>query len=415
MAAQFYPPINGGEERHVRNLALALHRRGHDVDVLTIAPGRHAAGTSFEDGVRVTRTASSAQRLPVLHSDPGRPHSLPVADPEVRRAAAALMDERGYDVVHAHNWIVGSVLPAARVRGVPVVLTLHDYSHVCTVKRYMRDGAECSGPTVRGCASCAIGHHGPGGAVIAALNGRARRVRSHTVSQFLAVSSAVARRNDLAAGTVPFQVVPNFIPEQLLAPVDSLPGSAALDDPIVFVGDLSKDKGVDVLLAAYARLHNPPPLLLAGRPAGADLVLPPGARVLDELAHHDVLALMGSSRCVVVPSVWPDPCPTVVLEAMALARPVVAAASGGIVDMVTDGRTGHLVEPNDVAALAEALRTVVANPARSYRLGLAGRAAVVEFTDARVVPLIESIYHRLSLTGHGRVGAAARHAAPRPA
>ena len=413
MAAQFYPPINGGEERHVRNLATALVARGHEVDVLTIAPGRETAGTTIEDGVRVIRTFSSAQRLPLLHTDSGRPHSLPIADTEVRHAATRLIAEGDYDVIHAHNWIVGSVLHPAQVHGVPVVLTLHDYSHVCTVKRYMRAGQECAGPSARGCASCATGHHGAGGAVIAGLNRYARAARARSVSQFLAVSSAVAQRNQLAEGSVPFQVVPNFIPHAILADVAEVAGPAGPDAPLVFVGDLSKDKGVDVLLAAYAQLDSPPPLRLAGRRAGAALDLPPGAEVLDELTHPEVLALMRGARAVVVPSVWPDPCPTVVLEAMALGRPVVAAASGGIVDMVTDGRTGHLVPPGDVPALAAALRGVIANPERSYRLGLAGRGAVVEFTDARVVPLVESIYHRLRL-GHHVSARAAQSAAHPP-
>jgi len=400
MAAQFYPPINGGEERHVRNLAVALFGRGHDVDVLTIAPDQARAGTVIEDGIRVTRVVSSAQRLPMLHSDAERPHSLPIADPAMRRAAGELMDSSSYDIVHAHNWIVGSVLDPAAERGIPAILTLHDYSHVCTTKRFIRDGRECAGPSFTGCTACATKHHGAGGAVIAGLNRHGHKVRNRYVSEFLAVSSAVAERNGLADNTVPHQVIPNFIPDRILADVSAVAGPAGPDDPIVFVGDLSKDKGVDVLLAAYAQLEDPPPLRLAGRFAGAQLDLPPGAAVLDELTHPEVLALMASARCVVVPSVWPDPCPTVVLEAMAQARPVVAAASGGIVDMVVDGQTGYLVEPGDVAGLARALTRVIDDPEAAHRLGVVGRAAVVAFTDARVVPLIESTYHRVVALHH---------------
>ncbi|MCW2496972.1 glycosyltransferase family 4 protein [Jatrophihabitans sp.] len=392
LCAQFYPPINGGEERHVRNLALAMFGRGHDVDVLTIAADATAVGDTDEDGVRVVRVASTASRFPILYSDHSRPHSLPVSDPAVRRAASRLLDESDYDVVHAHNWIVSSVLEAADERGVPVIQTLHDYSHVCAIKRYMRDGAECAGPSVRRCATCASGHYGLGGIPIAAANRLARGRRNAAVSEFLAVSSAVALRNQLAEGSTPFQVIPNFIPDAILEDADAIAGPARAQDPLVFVGDLSRDKGVDVLLAAYARLADPPPLLLAGRVADAELTLPPGARVLAELSHPAVLALMRTARCVVVPSVWPDPCPTVVLEAMALGRPVLAAASGGILDMVEHGRTGYLVPPGDAAALTAGLRGVIADPVRAHRVGLAGREAVVAFTDGRVVPLIESVY-----------------------
>jgi glycogen(starch) synthase len=396
LCAQFYPPINGGEERHVRSLAVSMFGRGHDVDVLTIAPGHAAAGMTDDAGIRVFRVISSAQRVPALHSDPQRPHSLPWVDPQVRRSAQELMARERYDVVHTHNWITGSILGPAERASVPVIMTLHDYSHVCAIKRYMRNGVECEGPSPGRCGPCATRHYGIGGVPVAALNWHARGRRERLVSEFIAVSTAVAERNGLVGGTVPYQVIPNFIPENLLERFSALRDSHGPNDPIVYVGDLSKDKGVDVLLEAYRRIPVPPPLLLAGRQADARMDLPPGAQVLAELSHPAVMELMRSARCVVVPSVWPDPCPTVVLEAMALGKPVVAARSGGIVDMVEDGRTGYLVEPGDPAELAAAVGHVVGNPRHARQLGVSGRAAVVSFTDERVVPLIESLYRRLS-------------------
>ncbi|MDP9091639.1 MAG: glycosyltransferase family 4 protein [Actinomycetota bacterium] len=397
LCAQFYPPINGGEERHVRNLALGMLSRGHDVDVLSIAGSLVAAGITDDAGVRIFRVRSSAASLPGLHSDPQRPHSPPWVDPRLRRGVHDLMARERYDVVHSHNWISGSVLGPAAQAGVPTIMTLHDYSHVCAIKRYMRRGVECEGPSLRRCGPCATRHYGLGGVPVAALNWHARRLRERLVSEFVAVSTAVAVRNGLVEGNLPYHVIPNFIPESLLERISVLRNSRLPDGPIVYAGDLSKDKGVDVLLEAYRSLASPPPLLLAGRRTDARLDLPPGARVLPELSHPAVLELIRSARCVAVPSVWPDPCPTVVLEAMALGTPVVAASSGGIVDMIEHGRTGYLVAPGDPVDLAAALGDVIADPRRAGRLGLSARAAVVSFTDARVVPLIESLYRRVSL------------------
>jgi len=84
-----------------------------------------------------------------------------------------------------------------------------------------------------------------------------------------------------------------------------------------------------------------------------------------------------------------------VLEAMAVGRPVVAAASGGIVDMVEDGVTGRLVEPADPQALAKALADVLALPDQGHAMGLAGRQAVEAFTAGRIVPRIEDAYIQL--------------------
>jgi glycosyltransferase involved in cell wall biosynthesis len=102
--------------------------------------------------------------------------------------------------------------------------------------------------------------------------------------------------------------------------------------------------------------------------------------------------LMRTASVVVVPSTFRDPCPTVVLEAMAVGRPVVAAASGGIIDMVEDGVTGLLVPPGDPVALARALSTVLEDPERATAMGRAGNTRVQWFAASAVMARIEEVY-----------------------
>jgi glycogen(starch) synthase len=398
MAAQFYPPTVGGEERHVQSLARQLVRRGHEVAVLTLAARTEGAGTVDDQGVTVVWVRSSLQRIPRVHHDAERPHASPLSDGAVARATMAILHRVRPDVVHAHNWIVNSMIDPCRRAGVPLVLTLHDYSHVCAVKRLMRHGIECPGPTLRRCAACASSHYGAAAGVPVALSTRhGTRRRQAGVSRFIAVSTPVAEGNRLADGPVRYDVIPNFIPDDLLRPVqDAAPRRPELGAPIVYIGDLSADKGVPVLLEAYRGLADPPPLVLAGRRTALMLDLPFGAVVRAELPHADVMALMRSSRFVVVPSVWPDPCPTVVLEAMAAACPVIAASSGGIVDMVEDGVTGLLVAPGDPAALRQAMTRILGMAEGGRALGDAGRVAVERFTARHVVPRIEAIYGELT-------------------
>ena len=90
-----------------------------------------------------------------------------------------------------------------------------------------------------------------------------------------------------------------------------------------------------------------------------------------------------------------DACPTVLLEAMAVGRPVVAAASGGIVDLVDDGVTGLLVPPGDPAALATALSTILDDPRRASAMGRAGLERVRPFTASAVVGRLEELYDDL--------------------
>ena len=192
MVSQFYPPVAGGQEQHVRNLAHALVDRGHRVEVVTIATGG-PAGTTLDGDVPVHRVRTTAQRLPQLHSDSERPHAMPVMDPGLRSATARLLAAGRFDIVHAHDWSVRSVFGPARRAGVPVVLTQHDYSHVCATKRFMRGDEVCPGPAPIACVRCASSRHGPVvGPGVALANTLARRSRTRHVNTFVPVSSVVA-------------------------------------------------------------------------------------------------------------------------------------------------------------------------------------------------------------------------------
>ncbi len=392
MVSQFYPPVAGGQEQHVRNLAHALVDRGHRVEVVTIATGG-PAGTTLDGDVPVHRVRTTAQRLPQLHSDSERPHAMPVMDPGLRSATARLLAAGRFDIVHAHDWSVRSVFGPARRAGVPVVLTQHDYSHVCATKRFMRGDEVCPGPAPIACVRCASSRHGPVvGPGVALANALARRSRTRHVNTFIPVSSVVAINTRLP-GRSPYAVIPNFIPDDLVLD-HSTPNP---EGPIVFVGDLSHDKGVEVLLEAHRRLASPRQLVLAGR-VHDDLPIDSGGQVelRGLLDHASVIDLMQTACVVAVPSIVPDCCPTVILEAMALGRPVVAAASGGIVDLVDDGVTGLLVAAGDPDALSAALSAVVDDRDAAAAMGREALKRAPLFTASAVVGRIESLYERLT-------------------
>ena len=398
LLAQFLPPMSGGEERHVWTLARALAARAHEVTLLGFATGREEPTESHSEGVRIVQVRTATSHLPILYSDSTRPHALPVPDPLVSRAIRHELSHGRFDVVHAHNWIVNSALgPAARAQ-VPLVMTLHDYSHVCATKRLMEHGKQrCSGPSLARCLSCATAHYGAvRGTVTLAANAWSARRRSDRVSRFAAVSSAVAtavalRDNSWLSGTrLNAEVIPNFIPDEIV--LEEIPPTGP-EAPLLFVGDLCLDKGVQTLLGAYQLLDGPPPLVLAGRSwPGSAWTMPDGVRWLGELPHDEVLTLFRSARAVIVPSIVGDACPTVVLEAMAAGRPVVASASGGIVDLVVDGVTGLLVPPGDASMLAQAISSVLCDPRAAQAFGAAGRNRAREFTVSAVAERIERLY-----------------------
>jgi glycogen synthase len=368
------------------------------VTLLGFAMGGEEPGESHSEGVRIVRVRTAASHLSMLYSDSATPYALPLPDPLVSRAIRRELSHGRFDVVHAHNWIVNSALgPTARA-GVPLVMTLHDYSHMCATKRLMEHGKQrCSGPSLARCLSCATAQYGAvRGTVTVAANAWSARRRSDRVARVAAVSGAVATavalRDDswLSGARLNAEVIPNFIPDEMV--LEEIP-PAGPEAPLLFVGDLSPDKGVQTLLDAYRLLDGAPPLVLAGHSTpGSAWTMPDGVQWLGALPHDEVLPLFRSARAVIVPSIVGDACPTVVLEAMAAGRPVIASAVGGIVDMVVDGVTGLLVAPGEVSALAQAISSVLRDPRAAQGFGAAGRDRAREFTVSAVVERIERLY-----------------------
>ncbi|GAA4121697.1 glycosyltransferase family 4 protein [Nocardioides fonticola] len=399
LLAQFFPPIIGGEERHVANLARELAARGHEVHVGTLDIG---AEPEAPDGVVVHRLAHVGSRLPGLYPTADRPLALPVPDPLTTRGLTALLREVRPDVVHAHNWIVNSWFAVPGSGRLPLVLSLHDYGHVCPTKRLVRDGALCPGPAPRACLSCAGDHYGTPlrGAVMQAAVRGGRPLRERRVDLFAPVSRFVARANGFAEGDVRSEVVPNFVPDALLDRALTTPRDPALPAGpyLFFAGDLSHQKGVDVLLAAWRLLpaEGRPDLVLVGRPE-ADLgEVPPGVHVHHRWPHDRVVSGFVHAEAAVLPSTWPDPCPTTVLEALALGAPVVTTDRGGIADMVADGHSGLVTAAGDPASLADALTRVLTEPGLGQRLAAGGRDAVRPYLASSVAAQLEGIYTRLA-------------------
>lgn len=397
LLAQFYPPVIGGEERHVRNLAVELAGRGHDVHVACLDVGRPP---DADPGVTVHALPNVGVKVPALYPTADRPLALPVPDPLVSRALSRLVASVRPEVVHAHNWIINSYLPLAAARRLPLVYSLHDYSHVCPTKRLMYLGeSPCSGPGVRKCFTCSSDWYGAArGPVIQSMVRSGRPVRNRVVDVFAPVSTYVGLANQLPEQGVRWQVVPNFVPDSLLS-MGSVPRDPALPDGdyLFFAGDISGQKGVDTLLSAYATLDPAArlPLVLVGGPAMDLSSLPEGVRVEEKWEHDRVVSGFAHARAAVLPSRWPDPCPTTVLEAMALGAPLVTTHMGGIADMVTDGDSALVVPPGDVTATASALTRLTSEPGLGERLAARARVEVKRYLQSRVAADFEEIYTSL--------------------
>ncbi len=415
MLAQFYPPTIGGEEQHVRTLSAALAARGHRVAVATLW---HQGLPEFElDGaVRVYRIKGSTQRLGWLFSESGRRHAPPLPDPELTLALGRIVRRERPQIVHAHNWLVHSFVPIKRLSGARLVMTLHDFSLVCAQKNLLyRDTVVCSGPGLRKCLRCAADHYGAAkGIVTLAANQAAAGFERSAVDRFIAVSRATATGNGLPQGTVPWEVVPNFLPEpdgDALAFDDGALLEQLPEEPyLLFVGDLRRFKGIETLFRAYERLEAAPPLVLIGRRcADTPAHLPRSTVTLGAWPHAAVLRAWRRALFGLVPSIGIETFGIVALEAMAAGRPVIASNIGGLPDVVADGETGLLVPPGDATALAAAMHRLLVDAPLRERMGAAACRRAAGFRAEQVVARIEETYRRL-LAGAGTTAAGERSA-----
>lgn len=402
--SNFYPPdIQGGAEIALAQQARGLLARGHQIEVLAgrLDPSlpRHAAS--------VERGGEIVHRL-VLH-----PEDLSTDFPNHVNPAAARLFRRlllrvAPDVVHFHNLAGLSIqmIHAAANRGLPVVMTLHDYWGICVRNTLVRsDGSPCDGPGLA-CAVCVPPRNHALPWSTSMRNTRLAEALSR-VSLFLSPSRYLAGRY-VSAGLPRERIrhLPYGVDLTRFHPERPIPWNA----PFIYVGYLGSHKGLFVLLEALSRTGKDVHLRLAGdghargplEKRARELGLTGRVKFLGKIPNESVPELLAECRALVLPSVWPENAPVTIVEAMAAARPVVATRTGGIPELVADRRTAYLVPPNDPGELASALSHLARDRGECTRLGKEGRHGAQRFDLVQVLERLEEIYRSLTKSAPAR-------------
>ena len=294
-----------------------------------------------------------------------------------RRVRDAILAFRP-QVMHVHNTFMAaspSVYAAAAANGVPVVQTLHNYRLVCPAATAFRDGHVCTDCVGRFVAwpgvvhACVRGSRPQSLVVAAAMAVHRGRGTYGGTDAYLALTNF--QRQLMIAGGLPgarIRVVPNFLEP------DPGPGSARRTG-LCFVGRLSVEKGIHVLLEA-AR-HVPGVVSVAGTgPLESTVGRSDDAGHIRWLGRLDTASVMERIRgtiALVVPSVWFEGLPLVVLEAFASGTPVIASRIGSLEELIDDGVTGLLVDANNAGELAERMRWANEHPDEMREMGVNAR------------------------------------------
>lgn len=380
----FLPEFIGGATLACARIAHGLQSRGHDVAIFTGRPGAEAspAGVRTYDVDGLPVTAVDAASGYVALDTRGYRHDAITAH------FAAFLDRVRPDVVHLHSLqaLGVTVVDAAHDRGIPVVVTMHDWWWFC-VRLFLVDpaGFVC-GPRVDS-ARC---HCAPELDLVARRReltralGRVARVL--TPSRFLA-ESAIANGVDRAR----VEVCPNGI-DLPPATVRRRPGPVRFG---YFGGPDNRLKGLPTLLAAAAALRvGGWTLRLFGVPRGearVPLALVDRIATAPSFAPAALADMLATLDCLVVPSLMRESYSLVTREALAAGVPVIASDSGGPQEVLDPAVNGLTFATGDAADLAACMRRLVLQPAVRERLA-EGAAGTSIPTVAAQVEQLERVY-----------------------
>jgi glycosyltransferase involved in cell wall biosynthesis len=357
-----------GENAVVADEARLLQEAGHEVHV-------------FE--------ASVSGAFDALRAGPGI-----IWDPGRAAAVRQLIRRYRPDVVHVHNLFPAlspAVIRAAAAEGAPVVMTLHNFRLMCLPATFLRDGRiceDCAGRlpwpgVVRGCYR---GSRVQSAALATSLVLHRWLGTFERVRRFIAVSGFV-REKYMEAGFDPSRIVvkPNFARP---GPRREGPGAYFL-----YLGRLSAEKGVATLLSAW-RTDLGRLLVVGDGPEAPRLrrLAPAGVEFVGTVPPEDARRFVADARAILVPSIWYEAFPRVVVEAYAAGVPVVASRIGALPELVEDGVTGLLVEPGDPVSWAAAIERMLDDGLSEHLGEGAYRAWATRYTPEANLRRLEEIY-----------------------
>jgi len=397
MLSDFYPPIIGGMERYVLLLSRELVKRGHEVTVFTVGH-EYSSGFTEESGVRVIRLQGFFQKIPFLFKDINKKYPPPFQDWLITRRIKKLIETEKPDIVHANGWILYSLLPLKKKLRIRLVTTLHGYSLICPNQILMNGSRICNKPLSTKCISCGRESYGLVKSFFAYYAVKLNVKKLKLVDKFIAVSSFVKEiyTKYLSLSDEDIIVIPNFYEAKKekseLKYIGVLP-----EDFILFVGALAPFKGIDVLIDAYRRINTETKLVLIGHThPNYSYNDSENIQIIKNAQHEILMKIYPRCKFVVIPSICPDACPTVALEAMNCKKAIVASDIGGLRDIVVDGKTGMLFPSNNSNKLANAMKYLINNPKECIRMGERGYKRLVNsFSVENASKKIEKIYQNV--------------------
>ena len=355
MVNKFLYP-RGGSESYMLKLGEELSRLGHEIEYFGMYDEKNTVGNA--DGLYTanmdfhsTSMARFVYPFKIIYSR------------EAAKKIGKVLDRFQPDIVHMNNinfQLTPSIIYAVKKRNIPLVQTVHDYQMICPNHLlYSFNETKPCDRCIQGskwnCVKYSCIHNSKIKSLLGVVEAKLYSVLQTYKKVDLYICPSNFLKNKLCSASGMYRektfTIHNFI-ERKFTPVRS-EGCAPY---IAFVGRLSAEKGV-ALLAETAKLLPEQQFVVAGTgPDDACLKGIPNITLKGFVSGAELTDFMANAKLLIAPSVCYENCPLSILEAHSLGVPVVTMNSGGMAELVEDGKTGGLAHEPTPACIAETIK-----------------------------------------------------------
>jgi len=390
---KFFFPF-GGTERYAFALTDLLESYGHETIPFAMEHPNNAISDYSKYFVSQVDLAKPTVSWPGLKAAGRVVYSF-----EAAKKLRQLIRDTKPDLAHLQNiyhQLSPSVLQVLKEENIPCVQTLHDYAYLSPSYGLYDHGAICERVKPRKYFNAVLHKCVKNSVMASALDAFAFSVHAalgldeRLVGRLIAPSEFVKNKfAEWGRNVFRMEVLPHFIDATLYEP-QYAPGAE-----VVYVGRLSEEKGIGTLLAAMEKIPEVRLKVIGTGPMEkqlkdfCQLAELKNVRFMGQLRHTEVMAEIGKSRFVVVPSLFYEPFGYLAIEAACMGKAVIASKVGGLPEIVKDGETGVLVPPGDAKTLSAAISALSADEPELRAMGRAARA----FVETRFRP--DDYYRKL--------------------
>lgn len=363
-----YHFAKGGADRAYLDMGAMLERAGHSVAYFSMKHSKNLP-TPWERYFVSGIDYENSDRLGL--SEKIRAAKNIIWNREAEQSMSRLLDEFHPDIVHMHNiyhQLSPSILRPIKKRGIPIIMTLHDYKLVSPNYSLFARGKiweETKNGTYWTCVRDRCVKDSYAKSIVCAAEAYVYKWIGayHAIQTFLSPSKFLIEKFKEFGFTHPIEYFPNpLVP----FPEDFSEMMPAKDAPFLFLGRLSAEKGIDTLLRGMREYSGPSKLFIAGEgperenleALTEELGIGDRIRFLGYLSGSELEVTRKLAKAILIPSRWYENMPYVLTESLGAGKIVVAADRGGIPERIRHGENGFLFDPEDTASIAKILREV---------------------------------------------------------